>query len=224
MKIKILIILLFIPCVLNAQKQNKAKLENENDTISYVLALSLAEKLKKEGVIEINSKIFSETFKDFFNGKEMYFTSNQANRILDKYFKKTKNMQAQNNLEEGEKFLKENKEKKGVITLESGLQYIIVQEGKGKHPEVTDNVETHYHGTFINGEVFDSSYERGKPAEFSVGGVISGWTEALLLMKPGSKWKLFIPSELAYGTRGAGNVIGPNITLIFDIELISIKK
>ena len=133
-------------------------------------------------------------------------------------------MQAQKNLEEGEKFLEENKKKEEVVTLESGLQYIVIKEGKGEHPKMTDEVETHYHGTFINGKVFDSSYDRGKSISFPVGGVIPGWTEALMLMKPGSKWKLFIPSELAYGTRGAGGVIGPNTTLIFDVELISIKK
>jgi len=133
-------------------------------------------------------------------------------------------MNAQKNLEEGKKFLEENGKKEGVVTLESGLQYLVVQEGTGAIPTLTDTVKTHYHGTLINGDVFDSSYDRGEPISFPVTGVIKGWTEALLLMKEGAKWKLFIPSDLAYGSRGAGGVIPPNTTLIFDIELISIEK
>ena len=133
-------------------------------------------------------------------------------------------MAAHNNLIEGQKFLEENGKKEGVITLESGLQYTVVEEGTGNKPELTDQVKTHYKGTLINGTVFDSSYDRGEPITFPVTGVIKGWTEALLLMKEGAKWKLFIPSDLAYGERGAGGVIPPNTTLIFDIELISIEK
>jgi len=224
MKLKLLIIVFFIPFILNAQKTKKPKLKTENDSISYALAISLAEKLKSEGVDKLNAEIFSKTFNEAIEGKKMYFDTKQVNDILENYFKKSKDMQAQKNLEEGEKFLEENKKKDGVITLESGLQYIIVKKGEGEHPKATDEVETHYHGTFINGKVFDSSYDRGKSISFPVGGVIAGWTEALMLMKPGSKWKLFIPSGLAYGTKGAGGVIGPNTALIFDVELISIKK
>ena len=223
MKLKILIVLFFIPVFLNAQKAKTPKLKTENDSISYALAISLAEKLKTDGIDKLNTKIFSKAFKDVIAGEKMYFDSKQVNRILDIYFKKSKDMQAQKNLDEGKKFLQENKKKKGVITLESGLQYIVVKEGEGEHPKMTDEVETHYHGMFMDGKVFDSSIDRGKSLSFPVGGVIAGWTEALMLMKPGSKWKLFIPSELAYGSRGAGGTIGPNITLIFDVELISIK-
>lgn len=224
MKLKILIVLLFVPILLNAQKVKKPNLKSETDSMSYALALSLAEKLKNEGVENINVKIFSSAFEDAFSGKEMYFTEEQVNSILDEYFNKKSNMQAQKNLEEGDKFLAENAKKEGVITLESGLQYIVIEEGQGESPKITDNVKTHYHGTFINGKVFDSSYERGEAISFPVNGVITGWTEALMLMKPGAKWKLFIPSKLAYGQRGAGGVIGPNTALIFDVELLEIEK
>ena len=124
----------------------------------------------------------------------------------------------------GKKFLEENSKKPGVITLPSGLQYTVIKEGTGPKPGLEDKVTTHYHGTLVNGKVFDSSVDRGQPVSFAVNGVIPGWTEALQLMPEGSKWKLFIPSNLAYGERGAGGDIGPNETLIFKIHLISVKK
>ena len=124
---------------------------------------------------------------------------------------------------DGEAFLAENKKKEGVKTLPSGLQYSIIKEGAGKMPKATDTVTVNYKGTLIDGTEFDSSYRRGQPVSFPVNGVIAGWTEALQLMKEGSKWQLFIPSELAYGEKGAGNTIGPNAVLIFEVELISIK-
>jgi FKBP-type peptidyl-prolyl cis-trans isomerase FklB len=124
---------------------------------------------------------------------------------------------------EGEKFLAENKSKEGVQTLPSGLQYKVITPGKGKKPQITDTVTVHYRGTFIDGIEFDSSYRRGQPASFPVNGVIRGWTEALQLMQEGAKWQLFIPPNLAYGERGAGQAIGPNATLIFEVELISIQ-
>lgn len=127
------------------------------------------------------------------------------------------------NIKEGEEFLAANKEKEGVITTASGLQYKVITEGTGRTPKATDTVETNYRGTLIDGKEFDSSYSRGQTATFPVSGVIKGWTEALLLMKEGAKWQLFIPPDLAYGARGAGGDIGPNATLIFDIELIAIK-
>jgi len=131
---------------------------------------------------------------------------------------------AEINQKKGRGFLEENKKKPGVVVRKSGLQYIVLKEGKGQKPRIIDDVEVHYHGTLINGEVFDSSIERGQTITFPVRGVISGWTEALLLMNEGSKWKLFIPSEHAYGTRGAGAKIGPNETLIFEVELIKVIR
>jgi len=140
-----------------------------------------------------------------------------------KQAEKTKQL-AEINKKEGEAFLAENKKKEGVKTLPSGLQYKILTEGSGKTPKETDTVTTHYRGTLIDGTEFDSSFKRGQPASFTVNGVIKGWTEALQLMKEGSKWQLFIPSDLAYGDRGAGGQIGPHATLIFEVELISIDS
>jgi len=128
------------------------------------------------------------------------------------------------NKKEGEAFLAENKKKKGVITLPSGLQYKIITAGKGKNPKATDTVTVQYRGTLIDGTEFDSSYRRGQPATFLVNGVIAGWTEALSLMQEGAKWQIFVPSNLAYGEKGAGGQIGPNTTLIFEIEMVSIQE
>lgn len=130
--------------------------------------------------------------------------------------------QAEANRKQGEDFLAENAKKDGVVTLKSGLQYKVIQDGEGRIPSARDTVKVHYRGTLIDGTEFDSSYKRGNPASFGVNGVIKGWTEALQLMKEGSKWQLFIPSELAYGARGTGNSIGPNSTLVFDVELLEI--
>jgi FKBP-type peptidyl-prolyl cis-trans isomerase FklB len=135
-----------------------------------------------------------------------------------------KGAMAEANKQEGEAFLAQNKNREGVTTLPSGLQYMVLQEGHGASPGPTDKVTTHYHGTLIDGTVFDSSYERGQPATFPVNGVISGWTEALQRMQEGAKWRLFLPANLAYGAQGAGEDIGPNATLIFDVELISVNK
>ena len=131
---------------------------------------------------------------------------------------------SEKNAKEGAAFLAENKNKEGVITLESGLQYKVLKSGDGPSPKETDTVVTHYRGNLINGEIFDSSYKRGQPATFPVSGVIAGWTEALQKMKVGDKWQLFIPSNLAYGENGAGQKIGPNEVLIFELELLEIKK
>ena len=131
---------------------------------------------------------------------------------------------AAKNLEDGEKFLTENKKQKGVVTLPSGLQYKIVKEGSGESPKATDTVTTNYRGKLIDGTEFDSSYTRGEPARFAVNAVIPGWTEALQLMKPGAQWVLYIPPKLAYGENGVGNLIGPNATLVFDVDLLSVDK
>jgi FKBP-type peptidyl-prolyl cis-trans isomerase FklB len=131
---------------------------------------------------------------------------------------------AEKNKKDGAAFLAENKKKEGVVTLPSGLQYKIITQGTGNTPKATDTVTVNYRGSLVDGTEFDSSYKRGQPATFPVNGVIKGWTEALQLMKEGAKWQLFIPSDLAYGEKGAGNVIGPNATLIFDVELISAKE
>ena len=157
-----------------------------------------------------------------FAGQMPEIMPDEANNILQTYFEKIQNEKGKEAKEAGEKFLAENKTREGVVTLESGLQYKILNEGSGAKPTANDTVKCHYEGRLINGQVFDSSIRRGEPAEFPVGGVIAGWVEALQLMSVGSKWQLYIPSELAYGQHGAGAAIGPNETLIFDVELLEI--
>jgi FKBP-type peptidyl-prolyl cis-trans isomerase FklB len=142
---------------------------------------------------------------------------------IQEYFSKQQAKASESVVEEGRKFLATNSKKENIFTLESGLQYEVIKAGEGAKPSLNDQVTTHYHGTLIDGTVFDSSVERGQPASFPVNGVIKGWTEALQLMNVGSKWRLFVPYDLAYGERGAGPQIGPFTTLIFEVELISIN-
>lgn len=198
------------------------KLTGELEKFSYSLGMSIAGNLIQSGVKTVNPEIFLEAFVDTFNGELPKIMPDEANRILEEFINKSNQGQGDENLEEGIKFLAENKKKEGVIELPSGLQYKVLKEGEGDLPALTDQVKCHYHGSLINGKVFDSSVERGQPAVFPVNGVIQGWIEALQLMSTGSKWRLFIPSELAYGQRGAGGAIGPNTTLIFDVELLEI--
>ena len=157
------------------------------------------------------------------NQKEPKISGADAQKVIQNYFQKQQAKVSESVIEEGKKFLTENSKKVGVVTLESGLQYEIIKSGEGAKPTINDQVTTHYHGTLLDGTVFDSSVERGQPATFPVSGVIKGWTEALQLMTVGSKWKLFVPYDLAYGERGAGPKIGPYTTLIFEVELISIN-
>jgi FKBP-type peptidyl-prolyl cis-trans isomerase FklB len=208
-------------------------LTTQRDKVSYALgmniALSLGANLKRQGV-DINSDVLAQALKDGLNGGKTLMTEEEARTTLmqvqtelqAKQQEKAK-QEADNNKKEGDAFLAANKSKPGVITLPSGLQYKIVKEGTGPKPTASDTVVCNYRGTLINGTEFDSSYKRGQPATFPVGGVIKGWTEALQLMPVGSKWDLYIPPDLAYGARGAGNDIGPNATLIFEVELLSIQ-
>ncbi len=201
------------------------ELKDLKDKISYIIGRDMASNLKKQG-IDIEAEPFMQGLKEVIAGQPSSLSSSdvqQAMMALQQEMGQKQGAQAAENKKAGEAFLAENKGKEGVKTLPSGLQYQVLQEGTGKTPSSTDQVTTHYHGTLIDGTVFDSSYERNQPATFPVNGVIAGWTEALQLMKEGSKWRLFIPSNLAYGTQGAGDVIGPNATLIFDVELISVK-
>jgi FKBP-type peptidyl-prolyl cis-trans isomerase FklB len=197
-------------------------LNGELERFSYALGMSIAGNLIQTGVKEVNAETFISAFKDTFEGKKPLLMPDEANKILETFIANVNARQNNENLEEGLKFLAENSKKDGVTELPSGLQYKVLKEGDGEIPNLTDQVKCHYHGTLINGSVFDSSVERGEPAVFPVNGVIQGWIEALQLMSTGSKWRLFIPSELAYGTQGAGGAIGPNSTLIFDVELLEI--
>lgn len=207
----------------------KMTLKDDKDKVSYSIGLNIGKSMKQEG-LDINPDALAAAMKDVFAGAKPQLTDEQVQQVMQDFQKKmmAKQMAAREegltkNKGEGEKFLADNKKKEGVKTTASGLQYKVIKDGTGKTPKATDTVKTHYRGTLINGTEFDSSYKRGEPAEFPVNGVIKGWTEALQLMKEGAKWQLFIPSELAYGERGAGKDIGPNSTLIFDIELLSVK-
>ena len=185
--------------------------------------------LKRQSV-EVDPDLLAKGVKDSYGGGKAILTEDEARKTITDFQKtlmakqaETMHKLAEKNKGEGEKFLAENGKKEGVKTLPSGLQYKEITPGKGKSPKTTDTVTTHYKGTLIDGTEFDSSYKRGQPATFQVSGVIPGWTEALQLMKEGAKWQLFVPSNLAYGEKGAGREIGPNATLIFEVELISAK-
>jgi FKBP-type peptidyl-prolyl cis-trans isomerase len=156
--------------------------------------------------------------------EEGLMTVEEADQVIRRYFEAEGEREGQENLENGNAFLEKNKAREGVVTTPSGLQYEILTEGEGPKPTAEDQVRAHYHGTLIDGTVFDSSVDRGEPAVFALNQVIPGWTEALQLMPVGSKWKIYLPSDLAYGERGGGPTIGPNSTLIFEVELLEIVK
>lgn len=198
------------------------KWTNEMDKVSYSLGLSIASNLISSGVKTINAEAFNDAMSTVFAGEMPEIMPDEANNILQDYFEKIQKEQGGAAKEAGEKYLAENKNREGVVALPSGLQYKILTAGNGPKPKASDTVKCHYEGRLINGQVFDSSIRRGEPAEFPVSGVIPGWVEALQLMPVGSKWQLYIPSELAYGAHGAGQAIGPNETLIFDVELLAI--
>lgn len=197
--------------------------KDEKEKLSYCLGANIGMSLQSQGLTELDVKVFTEAMNDVVSNSKLKFNSDEINSFLQDYFGKLQAEQQKAAVAEGEKFLKNNSSQDGVVTLESGLQYKVLKEGTGEKPKATDTVTTHYHGTLISGEVFDSSVERSEPASFPVNGVIPGWVEALQLMPVGSKWKLFVPSHLAYGERGAGQKIGPNTTLIFEVELLSIN-
>lgn len=192
------------------------------DKISYALGLSIAHNLKNAGIDKMEISSFNQAIEDIFASKEPAISAQEAQQVLNDYFNKLQDEKFGANKKAGEDFLAANKLRKEVTTLPSGLQYEILKKGDGKIPQITDQVKCHYHGTLIDGTVFDSSVERGTPATFGVNQVIQGWVEALQLMPVGSKWRLYIPSDLAYGERGAGEKIGPNSALIFDVEILDI--
>lgn len=192
------------------------------DKISYALGLSIANNFLSTGIKSLDINDFSKAMKAVFEQEKPEISYADAKKIINEYFGKLQEDLSRKNLEEGIAFLSKNKENPGVITLPSGLQYEILTEGSGKKPSLTDRVKCHYQGSLINGFVFDSSIQRGEPAVFGVDQVIPGWVEALQLMPVGSRWKLYIPSDLGYGAQGAGEVIPPNSALIFEIELIDI--
>ena len=193
------------------------------DKLSYALGMSMASNLMNSGLRNIDVASFTDAFNSVFNNAAPSLTPQEANQVIQEFFSKRQDEMLTRNLEEGKAFLAENGKNETVVTLPSGLQYEVLTEGNGAKPAATDKVKCHYHGTLLDGTVFDSSVQRGEPALFGVNQVIKGWVEALQLMSVGSKWRLFIPSHLAYGEQGAGNSIEPNTTLIFDVELLGIE-
>ncbi|MBK8348265.1 MAG: FKBP-type peptidyl-prolyl cis-trans isomerase [Saprospiraceae bacterium] len=194
------------------------KLSSKIDSISYAAGMAAAEDLKSKNAKNINHKLYTKAFTDAMQNKAMKMDKDKANYIFTQYMTEMKS-------KEGRDFLAANAKKPGVVSLPSGLQYEVMTKGAGgAKPTATDKVKVHYHGMLINGKVFDSSVERGEPISFGLNQVIKGWTEGVQLMSVGDKWKLFIPSELAYGERGAGNVIPPYAALIFEVELLGINE
>ena len=194
------------------------------DKVSYALGLSIGNNFQNSGINDLQIEDFVKGLKDILGDQTPEISYDEAKQVINDYFMKLQKEKFEINKKAGEVFLNINKGKAGVVTLPSGLQYQVLQKGEGPTPTASDSVKCHYHGTLINGTVFDSSVQRGEPAVFGVSQVIPGWVEALQLMPVGSKWRLFIPSNLAYGERGAGEAIEPNSTLIFDVELLDIEK
>ncbi|HEX2712067.1 MAG TPA: FKBP-type peptidyl-prolyl cis-trans isomerase [Candidatus Acidoferrales bacterium] len=212
-----------------AAAQDTPALKSQKEKLSYALGMNFGSQLR-ELAIDVDPAVFEAGLKDALSGKKGLLTEEEVAAAIGAMQAELKQKQAEarrkgaeDNKKAGEAFLAENKKKEGVVALPSGLQYKILKEGNGKKPTDADTVICNYRGTLINGTEFDSSYRTGQPATFKVAGVIPGWTEALRLMAVGSKWQLFIPAELAYGERGAGPAIGPNATLIFEVELVSIQ-
>ncbi len=196
--------------------------KNKTEKFSYALGYSLAGNLLQSQIKKVDFDSMFSAIRDVMEGNQLKISQNEANQIIEEYFSEQQAVQGELNEKVGNEFLENNRKENGVIELKSGLQYKILVQGDGLKPKATDKVKCHYHGTLINGEVFDSSVKRDQPAVFPVSGVIKGWVEALQMMNTGSKWRLFIPPHLAYGDHGTGAVIGPKSTLIFDVELIEI--
>jgi len=199
------------------------------DKISYALGLGIGRQLLQMGASELSIDDFSQAIKDVIGGAELKVNDTEAQQIVQDFFQKQEEKQRAAAAEkgktakvDGEKYLVENAQKEGVVTLPSGLQYKVLREGNGKKPKATDQVKCHYEGMLVDGTMFDSSVQRGEPATFPLNGVIAGWTEGLQLMQEGAKYRFFIPYQLGYGERGAGSSIPPFATLVFDVELIEV--
>jgi FKBP-type peptidyl-prolyl cis-trans isomerase FklB len=216
---------------ISSRSTSPVAIKSSQDSISYSIGLFMAQNLKQQGMTDLNNDLLTKGLEDALAGQKTQLSMDQAGQLLNAYSQKqyaARNAElmkaSTENKKAGTAFLTENKTKPGVITTASGLQYSVEKEGTGAKPTATDRVKVHYTGKLLDGKVFDSSVERGQPAEFGVSEVIKGWTEALQLMPIGSKWKLYIPSDLAYGDRGAGQDIKPGSTLVFDVELLDIVK
>ncbi len=229
-KLLLLSLIVVLPgCQDKLSTGERVELKTEQDKVSYCIGNDIGRNFKTQGM-EIEPAAVAQGIRDAIDDAELMMTEDEMRETMQEFqtnlkerHSKTMKEASEKNKKEGEEFLAENAGKEGVVTLESGLQYKVIEPGTGRTPKLSDTVVTHYKGRLIDGKVFDSSYDRDEPVSFPVSDVIKGWTEALQLMKEGAKWELYIPGDLAYGPRGAGADIGPNATLIFEIELISIK-
>lgn len=224
----VFLMIIGMSCQQSGSVQN-VKLETEADSAGYAIGMLVGTNNKQQvenapGGADINLDAMVAAFSAASKGEEGAMTTEEADQIIRRFFEAAGEKEGQVNLEAGNAFLEENKSRDGINTTTSGLQYEVITEGTGPKPSAEDRVRVHYHGTLIDGTVFDSSVDRGEPAVFGVGQVIPGWTEALQLMPVGSKWKIYLPSNLAYGERGAGADIGPNSALIFEVELLEIVE
>ena len=192
------------------------------EKISYALGLGIGQQLKSMNIENFDIKEFSRSIEDVMAGRDTDMTAREAQVMLSEYFQKKEKQQTEENIAKGKAYLEENGKREGVITTKSGLQYEVLTEGTGKSPKATDKVRCHYEGRLTDGSVFDSSYQRGEPADFGLNQVIAGWTEGVQLMKEGAKYRFHIPYLLGYGERGAGASIPPYATLVFDVELIKV--
>lgn len=192
------------------------------DKFSYAIGLGIGQNLLGMGAKGIEVNDFAQAIKDVLEGNQTAISHQEAREIVNKYFEELEQKMNAASIEQGKAFLTENAKRANIVTLPSGLQYEVIKEGNGKLAKATDQVKCHYEGTLIDGTLFDSSVKRGQPAVFGVNQVIPGWVEALQLMPEGSKWKLYIPSELAYGAQGAGEMIPPHSTLVFEVELLEV--
>lgn len=197
--------------------------ENYMDSVSYSLGVMVAQNLKQQGVKNINKESFVQAFEDVLEDNELKIDPQSASDVVNQFFVKQEESKFAMNKEAGEMFLSKNKERPEVITTESGLQYEILSRGEGTKPTLSDKVKVHYHGTLTNGDVFDSSVQRGEPISFPLNGVIKGWQEGVQLMNVGSKYKFYIPYDLAYGANAAGAKIKPFSALVFEVELLGIE-
>ena len=219
MKLRVIVVLGILFLVSQVNAQEKLVLKNQKEKVSYIIGTDIGGNLKRQS-IDIDPSILARGVQDALSGANPLLSKEEIQETMVAFQKEMMEKQKQR----GEAFLSENKKKEGVKTLPSGLQYKVIKAGIGKKPKVNDTVTVNYRGTLIDGTEFDSSFRRGQPVAFPVSGVIPGWTEALPLMQEGAKWQLFVPPNLAYGERGAGGLIGPNVTLIFEVELISVQE
>jgi FKBP-type peptidyl-prolyl cis-trans isomerase FklB len=204
-----------------------SKYKTQKERLSYAVGVQLGSSLKQQGITDIDAKVVGQAISDVMSGAKLKVSQQDMQAAVNTFQQEMvskRQAAAKKEKAAGDAFRAKNKKRKGVKELPNGIQYEVLKAGKGAKPKVTDTVTVHYHGTLIDGKVFDSSVKRGSPATFPLNGVIKGWQEVLPLMETGAKWKVVIPPELAYGERGTGSAIGPNATLVFEIELLEIKK